>query len=197
MRRTAFILLAVLAVLAAGCTMPYVQSMDGTATAIIRQVTEISGTLQTTPTPAATGTPSPTSIFDPFPTFTATPPIYPTYQHLTPSPRPSYYILQQGEFPYCIARRFDVNPRELLSLNGLPSGMVYSPGLVLTIPQTGTPFPPPRWLQLHPVQNYTVMQQTTVYKLACLFGDVDPVVLMQVNGLTSPILNLGQIIQIP
>jgi LysM repeat protein len=196
MRRTVIILLAVLAVLASGCTMPYVQSMDGTATAIMRQVTEISGTLQTTPTPENTATLTPTSGFDSNPP-SATPSIFPTYQHLTPSPRPSYYILQQGEFPYCIARRFDVNPRELLSLNGLSTGMVYSPGLVLTIPQTGNPFPAPRWLQLHPVQNYTVMQQTTVYKLACQFGDVDPLVLMQVNGLTSPILNLGQVIQIP
>jgi LysM repeat protein len=90
-----------------------------------------------------------------------------------------------------------VDPRELLALNGLASGMVYSPGLVLTIPQTGNPFPAPRWLQAHPVQNYTVMQQTTVYRLACQFGDVDPVVIMQINSLTSPILNLGQIIQIP
>lgn len=193
MRRTVIILLAVLAT---GCTMPYVQSMDGTATAIIRQVTEISGTLQTTPTPENTATLTPTSGFDSNPP-SATPEILPTYQHLTPSPRPPYYVLQAGEFPYCIARRFDVNPKELLSLNGLPSGAVYSPGLVLTIPQTGTPFPPPRWLQLHPVQDYTVMQQTTVYKLACQFGDVDPVVLMQVNGLTSPILNLSQVIQIP
>jgi hypothetical protein len=37
----------------------------------------------------------------------------------------------------------------------------------------------------------------TVYKLACQFGDVDPLVIMQVNGLTSPILNFGQTIYIP
>ncbi|MFZ5856648.1 MAG: LysM peptidoglycan-binding domain-containing protein [Chloroflexota bacterium] len=189
------ILLGVLAVLMSGCTMPYVLNADGTATAIIRQVTEISGTLQTTPTPANTATLTPTSGFDSF-SPSATPEILPTFQHLTPSPRPPYYILQPGEFPYCIARRFDVDPKELLTLNGLSSGMLYSPGLVLTIPQTGKPFPAPRWLLAHPV-TYTVMQQTTVYRLACQFGDVDPIVIMQINSLTSPILSLGQTISIP
>lgn len=197
MRRTVIILLiSALAVLMSGCTMPYAVSADETATAIIRQVTQISGTLQTTPTPANTATLTPTSGFDSF-SPSATPPILPTFQHLTPSPRPPYYTLQPGEFPYCIARRFNVDPKELLALNGLSSGMLYSPGLVLTIPQTGNPFPAPRSLLAHPIPNYTVMQQMTVYQLACQFGDVDPVVLMQVNSLTSPILSLGQTISIP
>ena len=32
---------------------------------------------------------------------------------------PTTYKLQKGEFVYCIARRFNVNPAALLSLNGL------------------------------------------------------------------------------
>ena len=35
--------------------------------------------------------------------------------------RPASYTLMQGEFPYCIARRFNVNQSELLTLNGLSS----------------------------------------------------------------------------
>ncbi|HJS20048.1 MAG TPA: LysM domain-containing protein, partial [Anaerolineales bacterium] len=36
-----------------------------------------------------------------------------------PGSRPGTYTLQAGEFVYCIARRFNVNPDETLSLNGL------------------------------------------------------------------------------
>ena len=51
------------------------------------------------------------------------------------------YTLQAGEYPYCIARRFNVNPAELLNLNGLTSSSHVTPGRVLQIPQTGHPFP--------------------------------------------------------
>ena len=37
----------------------------------------------------------------------------------------------------------------------------------------------------------------TVYKAACQFGDVDPLLIMQYNGLTSPILTIGMTLQIP
>ena len=41
----------------------------------------------------------------------------------TPTPgHPATYTLQSGEFPWCIARRFNVDPNELLSLNGLTDG---------------------------------------------------------------------------
>jgi LysM repeat protein len=196
MRRKTMILLGILGAFISACnlpTMPDSLRADATATAIIKAITQLAGTLQTTPTLA--NTPTPTATLDPFWQNT-TPPAFPTYFIPTPGPRPAYYILQVGEFPYCIARRFNVNPKELLALNGLFSGMTYSPRQVLTIPQTGNPFPAPRWLQLHPV-TYTVLQQMTVYKLACQFGDVDPLVIMQVNGLTSPILNFGQTIYIP
>src|SRR5215207_5419710 len=52
--------------------------------------------------------------------------------------RPATYTLQRGEFPYCIARRFDVNPEELLSLNGLSDGTIYYPNLSLRVPQSGS-----------------------------------------------------------
>lgn len=112
--------------------------------------------------------------------------------------KPATYTLQEGEFPYCIARRFDVNPDELISLNGLGSGGQYVPGLVLKIPQSGNPFPPPRGLLTRPVASYTVASGDTIYKIACKFGDIDPITIASANNLVAPYtLKTGQIITIP
>lgn len=112
--------------------------------------------------------------------------------------RPATYTLQEGEFPYCIARRFDVNPDELISLNGLGSGGQYVPGLVLKIPQSGNPFPPPRALLKRPVASYTVASGDNIYKIACKFGDIDPITIASANNLVAPYtLKTGQIITIP
>jgi LysM repeat protein len=110
--------------------------------------------------------------------------------------RPTTYTLQSGEFPYCIARRFNLNPDDLLSVNGLSQGQILQPGLVLTIPQTGS-FPGNRALNAHPAQ-YTVNVDDTFYSIACHFGDVDPASIAAANGLalTTP-LTTGQILNIP
>ena len=47
---------------------------------------------------------------------------------------PATYILQEGEHPYCIARRFNVNPNDLVAINGI-SGYV-APGTTLKSPPT-------------------------------------------------------------
>ena len=52
----------------------------------------------------------------------------PTTTPVPPGVRPATYILQSGEFPYCIARRFNVDPDALLSASGLTSPDVYSVG---------------------------------------------------------------------
>ena len=110
--------------------------------------------------------------------------------------RPSTYTLQKGEFPYCIARRFDVNPEELLRVNGLTRGDIYYPNLTLTVPQTGS-FPPPRALKTHPT-TYTATAGQTVYGVACLFGDVDPSAIAQANNISvSAALTAGQSLSIP
>jgi len=113
--------------------------------------------------------------------------------------RPASYTLQKGEFPYCIARRFDVNPQELLSLNGLSSAQAtsLSVGKVLTIPQSGS-FPPPRALTAHPA-TYTVKSSgETIYSVACLYGDVDPGAIASANNLTQgTALTSGQQLSIP
>ena len=113
--------------------------------------------------------------------------------------RPASYTLQKGEFPYCIARRFNLDPAELLSLNNLASGDVYYPNLTLNIPQSGKPFPGTRALRSHP-DTYTVADASlTVHGVACAYGDVDPAAIVQSNSglsLTSA-LTVGQQLSIP
>lgn len=147
-------------------------------------------------TPLASQTPTSIFIVTHTPSVTPTASASPTPQMPTPAPKPATYTLQSGEFPYCIARRFNVHPTELLALNNLTNGMLYSPGLVLYIPQNGQPFPTTRALRPHPT-TFTVPEPMTVYKAACLFGDVDPGAILWANNLTSPILTTGQILQIP
>jgi LysM repeat protein len=135
-------------------------------------------TVPTTVAPTAAA-PAATAV----PVFTATPGI------------PATYVVQPGEFPYCLARRFNVNPTELLNLNGV--GSLLQPGMTLKIPQTGNPFPGTRALKAHPT-TYTVVSGDTIYTIACQFGDVDPNAIIQANALTPPYtLTPGQTIHIP
>jgi LysM repeat protein len=110
--------------------------------------------------------------------------------------RPATYTLMEGEFLYCIARRFNVNPEDLLALNGFSQGQILQPGTQLRIPPTGT-FPGNRALHTHPAQ-YTVAVDDTIYGIACYFGDVDPTSIAAANGLalTSPLIT-GRTLNIP
>jgi LysM repeat protein len=116
----------------------------------------------------------------------------------TPTPGiPASYTLQKGEFPFCIARRFNVNQYELLNLNGLSLNSRPQVGFNLRIPQTGNTFAGDRSLQDHPT-TYTVAAGDTIYSVACKFGDVDPMSIAAVNGLSAPYdLTAGDRIQIP
>ncbi len=110
---------------------------------------------------------------------------------------PGTYVLQGGEFPFCIARRFDVDISALLSASGLASGGTYYAGTALTIPQGAKPFNGPRALRTHPAP-YTVLTGDTVNSIACLFGDVDPRAIIDLNNLdANGTLSVGQQIQIP
>jgi LysM repeat protein len=110
--------------------------------------------------------------------------------------RPATYTLQDGEFPYCIARRFDVDPDQLLSLNGLVDGQTLYAGAVLKIPQSGS-FPGTRALRNHPT-TYTASSGDTIPGIACLFGDIDPSSIASANGLSvGTALTSGQQLSIP
>ncbi len=112
--------------------------------------------------------------------------------------RPANYTLQKGEWPYCIARRYNLNPDELIALNGLQSGDIFIPGLTLKIPQTGNPWPGDRSLHNHP-DTYTVDKTSeTLYGVACYYGDVDPAAISQANNLPlTAALTVGQQLTIP
>jgi LysM repeat protein len=118
----------------------------------------------------------------------------------TPVPagvRPASYTLQYGEFPYCIARRFNVDPEALLSASGLTSPDLYYPGLVLKIPQSGA-FPGERMLASHPATYTVATSDETLFSIACKYGDVEPGALASANGLsTGATLSVGQQIRIP
>ena len=110
---------------------------------------------------------------------------------------PATWTLQTGEFPYCIARRYNVNPYEMLELSGLSAGITYTAGTVLKIPKTGNPFPGPRSLRKHP-DTYTVVAGDTVYSIACIYGSADPNAIIYANNLQSPFnLKAGQQLNIP
>jgi LysM repeat protein len=113
--------------------------------------------------------------------------------------RPATYTLQRGEFPYCLARRFDIDPSELLARNNLTTAQAYSlaTGTVLNIPQSGS-FPGTRALRNHPTSYTVASSSDTVYSIACLFGDVDPAAIAQANNITvGSALTSGQQLSIP
>lgn len=116
----------------------------------------------------------------------------------TPGLKPANYTLQAGEFPYCIARRFNVNPDELLSINGLTNGQLYYPNLTLKIPQNSNPFPASRALQPHPATYTVASSDETVYSVACKYGDVEPAAIASTNSIAaSAKLTIGQKLSIP
>lgn len=132
------------------------------------------------PTQAPTQPPAPAVVWQPTPGLPAT------------------YVLQNGEFPYCIARRFNLDAGELLSLNGLSMDSKPAEGTTLKIPTSGKPWAVgSRSLASHPT-SYTVTSGDSVYSIACSFGDVDPNGIIAVNNLQSPYtLTPGQTLQIP
>jgi LysM repeat protein len=173
------------------------QALSGTSqpasivTATPQSSTLQSGTLLPLPTGGISSTPlaiaSATSIQN---NATAVPPN---------TVKPANYILQAGEYLFCIARRFNVDQNELTSLNGLSSGgqYVYA-GLPLKIPQTGNPFIGVRSLLPRPA-SYTVASGDSIYSIACKYGDLDPILnIAAANNLVTPYtITTGQILTIP
>lgn len=159
--------------------------------------------VQTTPgapidqaTPAAASPAAPTAAL---PTAAAptTPPQPVVVATAPPLVIPDSYTLQTGEFPFCIARRFDIDPGALLRVNGLSSYSVYYAGMTLRIPKGQGGFPGRRALIDHPT-SYSVRGGDSLYTIACAFGDVDPNAIAVVNNLTPPYrLPPGTVLQIP
>jgi LysM repeat protein len=144
---------------------------------------------------AATPVPPTAEVVQPQPTAT-TAAVVVVVPSATPG-RPATYTLQNGEFPFCIARRFNADVGTLLAINGLNINSKPPIGFVLKIPQTGVWSNGSRALKSHP-SSYTVSAGDTIYKIACAYGDADPNAIIVANGLKSPYtLTAGQVLQIP
>lgn len=132
-------------------------------------------------------------------TSVAATPSGPTATNIPVGAHPSEYILQKEEFPYCIARRFGVDPDKLI----YNQSAIYYEGLKIQIPQSAGAWPSsagPIALRTHP-DTYTVTgnADTTIYGVACKYGNVDPAAIVQANaGLSlASKLTIGQKITIP
>ena len=173
-----------------------------TQTAIAGQPADT--TAPTTAAPEAGATATPTPIIDLGPTATATQAVVanpPTSTSAPSGSKPATYTLKNGEFPFCIARRFNVDPEQLLSISGLTSAQAdnLSAGTVLTIPQSGS-FPGDRSWHDHPA-TFTVgttYNTNTVYGVACYYGDIEPSAIAQNNNISvDATLTAGQTLNIP
>jgi len=177
-----------------------------TGSAIAAQLTTSPGApVPASPTVGAGITPQATATNTPLvsvnPTATATKALSntgPTATLLPAGSIPGTYTLQSGEFVYCIARRFNINPDEILALNGIADSQTIYPGLTIKLPQAGSAFPGDRMLRNHPA-SYTVSgSDETVYSVACAFGDIDPARIAQANNISvGASLNAGQTLNIP
>ena len=206
MKKKIFILMISIvfsALLLSGCKMPASKapelSDDDLKTTPIVIVTSPSGGL-TGGVPPVTGTvepgypleaEQPTEDF-----FSPTATLAPTIMVPTLT-RPEEYTLREGEFPFCIARRFDLDPAALLNLNNLSPDTLVAPGTVLKIPQTGSWGAGDRSLQPHPT-THTISAGETIFSIACSYGSVSPEAIIVVNGLEEPYhLTAGQTLEIP
>lgn len=180
----------------------------GTGTAMALTGSPVPGVASITPAgvtpqaPTSTATPAvtlPTNAVGITPTATIAV-VGPTATLMPSGSKPASYTLRAGEFPYCIARRFNVDPDELLAANGLTSAQAdsLSTGTTLKIPQTGNSFPGSRVRHNHP-DTYTVdFSSETVYSIACYYGDIDPALIAQTNGISvDASLTAGQKLTIP
>jgi LysM repeat protein len=117
----------------------------------------------------------------------------------SPTPgRPATYLLQSKETMYCLARRFDVDVADLLSLNNLTldSATMLAIGTELKIPQSGS-YTGDRVVHAHP-DTYTVDPGDTIGFIACYYGDITPDAILAYNGLKAgATLSAGQVLQIP
>lgn len=119
--------------------------------------------------------------------------VYPTPE------RPESYVLQNGEYPICIARRYDLDLDRMITVNNLTLDSRPSAGVKLQLPAEGA------WADeklggrgLREHAPYTVRAGDTVNTIACYYGDVYPEVILMANDLPDGgAITPGQQLTIP
>ncbi|HSG43089.1 MAG TPA: LysM peptidoglycan-binding domain-containing protein [Anaerolineales bacterium] len=181
-------------------------SMDDVQNFITQTALAASGGVIPSSTPGAStdGAPTvtPTSVIVIPPTSTQAVSSGVTQAAASPVPSSGSWTLRTEEFPFCIARRYNVDPNDLIKASGLTTPDIYYEGLKLVIPQNSTWNEAnlgPRGLRTRPgTYSVTGNADTTVYGVACKYGDVDPAAIAQNNGISvDATLTVGQTLNIP
>ena len=195
-KRIQFLLLVLAALLVTACTRSVTSASDSTPTedpldSIFNTIATQTALAAGPKDPDLTASPvaSATSIFGATATLASSPTTAPTAT-TTPAPIteldvPNQYTLHLGEWPYCLARRFDIDIEYILAANNLTSSQAnnLSVGYKLAIPvnYVGT-FGGDRSLRAHPT-TYVASGNDTFYSIACAFGDVWPEHISEANGM--------------
>jgi LysM repeat protein len=99
--------------------------------------------------------------------------------------KPAEHTIVQGETVMCLARRYNVNPDDIISINKLDDPSTLAIGDKLKIPTTGE-FPGDRQANSYTrPDTYMITGETTASEVACWYGDVYPEEIMQANNLKS------------
>lgn len=110
---------------------------------------------------------------------------------------PIEHVVAGGEWLLSIARMYDVDPDEIIALNGLTPPYALFPGQILKIPVEGSITPEPEGTPLPGGTTYIVQAGDWVYSIARKFG-VEPDAIISANNLAYPYtLYVGQELVIP
>lgn len=199
-RMTVFLtLMTILALFVPACTRSASQSPLATAT----EANTVNYPVGTQPSvkpeqqTSAAKTPSAVETAEP----TEEPPtVTPTHKPTATPGRPNTYTLKTGEWPVCIARRFNLDIEKFFKANNLNMQSRLNAGTVLTIPDSGTwnaASYGPRALHEHPT-TYNAAAGETAQSIACYFGDVYPEAIFAENNLNPANgVQAGQTLKIP
>jgi LysM repeat protein len=183
---------------------PQATPQAGSVQAILNQTQEAAALSGTPVAAQATSTKAPKTVATAKPTKTKKPTAEPkptqdlsSFQPNLNPERPATYTLKAGEFPICIARRYNLDVTSLLSLNNFAMDSRPKAGTKLRIPTTGTWNLGNRALHDHPAQ-YTVNSGDTFYTIACYFGNLLPEDIATKNGMeVGNKLSAGTVLDIP